>query len=186
MQPQPTLTTGRLSLRPFQIDDAPELQRLAGAREVAEGTLTIPHPYPDGLATEFIAGRADYFASGEGAAWAITRREDGRLLGGIGLHFYERHARAEIGYWLGVPYWGRGYATEAAAAVLEYGFRQRGLHRIYASHFTYNPASGRVMQKLGMRLEGTLREHVLRMGKPLDLVYYGILRPEWEARVGNA
>ena len=100
-------------------------------------------------------------------------------IGAIGLTISPRNQRAEMGYWLGVPYWNKGYATEAARAVLRFGFQELGLNRIYASYFPRNPASGRVMEKAGMRYEGTLRQHFVRWSEPEDLVYYSILKSEW-------
>ena len=100
------------------------------------------------------------------------------IFGGMGIHIDHRHNHAEIGYWLGKPYWGKGYATEAGQALLGYGFETLNLYRIHASHFVGNPASGRVMQKLGMRFEG-LRPGYMRKGDQYyDLVLYGILR-DW-------
>jgi len=176
----PTLHTARLTLRPFTLDDAAEVQRLAGAREVAAHTLNIPHPYADGLAEDWIGGHQEMYARGEGINWAIERRADGALLGAIGLMgIHKRHARVELGYWIGTPYWNRGYCTEAAGTVVRYGFEELGLHRIYAQHMTRNPASGRVMQKIGMSHEGCLREHAERWGVHVDLEQYGILRSEY-------
>jgi RimJ/RimL family protein N-acetyltransferase len=169
------LETERLVLRAFRLDDAPEVQRLAGAREVAAGTLAIPHPYPDGAAEEWISGQAEE----DGPTFAIERKEDGALVGAIGLRFEREHDRAELGYWVGVPYWNRGYATEAGRAALRHGFETEGLNRIYAFHFTNNPASGRVLQKLGMTHEGRRRAHTLKRGEYLDNETYGILRSEW-------
>jgi ribosomal-protein-alanine N-acetyltransferase len=83
---------------------------------------------------------------------AIVLRETTELCGAISLGINQRHQHAELGYWLGVPHWNRGYATEATTALLSYGFTTWQFHRIYARHFTRNPASGRVMQKLGMKL----------------------------------
>lgn len=111
--------------------------------------------------------------------FAIILREGGDLVGAIGLEAKPDHGRAEIGYWVGVPYWNRGYVTEAARAVLGFGFESLGLHRIFAMHFTRNPASGRVMQKLGMKHEGTLREHEKKWDVFVDCEVYGILHSEW-------
>lgn len=116
------------------------------------------------------------------SAPAIERREDGALLGVISLTgLHPVHRRAELGYWVGVPYWGKGYATEAARLIIGLGFRE-GLNSIFARFFTQNPASGRVMQKAGMRYEGTLRQHVCKNGEFLDLAYYSILRSEWQGQ----
>jgi len=185
-RPIPTLETPRLILRPFRIEDAPVVQRLAGAREVAERVSSIPHPYPDGAAEMWIATHASDFDRGNQLTEAITRRSDGVLLGAIGLTISPQHQRAELGYWLGVPYWRQGYMTEAARALVDYGFRELGLRRIFARHFGSNPASGRVMQKLGMRCEGVLREHDLKWGHVEDDVYYGLLRSEWIDGQGQA
>ena len=174
----PTIKTARLVLRPFDASDAPRVQQLAGDREVAYNTLRIPHPYPDGEAEAWIRGQEQAIAEGS-YQFAI---DDGMLVGGIGLHVTKPFDRAEIGYWLGVPYWGRGYVTEAVAAILEFGFEELGLHRLYAGYFSRNAASGRVMEKNGMKLEGTLREHVKKWDEYVDIVYYGILRSEWEKR----
>lgn len=172
---QPVLETPRLSLRPFTLADAPDVQRLAGASEVAETTLNVPHPYEDGMAEQWIGGQADRFTAGSNVAYAITLRDGGTLLGAISLMITAQHHRAEMGYWLGVPFWNQGYMTEAARGLVGYGFRARGLHKITASHFARNPASGRVMEKIGMRHEGLLREHVRKGDGWEDLVLYGLL-----------
>jgi RimJ/RimL family protein N-acetyltransferase len=96
----------------------------------------------------------------------------------VGLHIEAAHARAELGFWIGVPYWGRGYATEAARAVVKYAFETRKLHRIYASHFRDNLASKRVLLKLGMRYEGRARHHIQKWGRFIDLENYGLLAEE--------
>jgi ribosomal-protein-alanine N-acetyltransferase len=99
-------------------------------------------------------------------------------VGAVGLILAPAHDRAELGYWIGAPYWGRGYATEASRAVVRWGFEGLGLRRIHASHFPRNPASGRVLEKLGMRHEGTLRQHVKKWDEYLDLESYGLLADE--------
>ena len=87
--------------------------------------------------------------------------------------------RGELAYWIGVPYWNNGYCTEAAEAVLRYGFLNRGLNRIHASYFSQNSASGRVLEKLGMIHEGTQRQHVMKWGVFIDMELMAILRVEW-------
>jgi RimJ/RimL family protein N-acetyltransferase len=177
---QPRITTERLVLRPFRPEDAPAVVRLAGDPRVADTTLNIPHPYPDGAAQQWVSGRAEEYAQGTAVTYAVSDRRNGELVGAIGLHLYPRFTRAEMGYWIGVPYWNRGYGTEAARAMLRFGFETLGLQRIYAAHFARNPASGRVMEKVGMRREGVWRQHIRREGGPFeDAVVYGILRSEW-------
>jgi len=181
MTDRPTLETARLLLRPFTLADAPEVQRLAGERDIASTTLNIPHPYADGQAEAWIARQAENFAAGRFVNFAVVRRADTALIGAIGLGINADHDYAELGYWIGKPYWGQGYASEGAAAVLGYGFTQLGLHRIFAEHFTRNPASGRVMQKIGMTYEGHLRGHTKKWGVYEDLEVYGILQADWQA-----
>jgi len=174
--PRPTITTSRLVLRPFTADDAPAIQRLAAAREVAATTLLIPHPYPEGAAAEWIAGHDD---TSNNHIFAIAPRDGGEVMGAIGLHVDTNHDRAEIGYWIGVTYWNRGYVTEAANAIVDYVFNTLGLNRVFAFHFTQNPASGRVLQKIGMKREGTMRQHIVKWGEHVDVDYYGVVRGEW-------
>jgi RimJ/RimL family protein N-acetyltransferase len=177
----PTITTERLVLRPFARSDAADVQRLAGEWAVADTTSNIPYPYPDGAAEAWISGHAERFERREIMTLAVTLRATGELAGCISLRLKDSDDKAEMGYWMGVPYWKRGYCSEAARALMTYGFEQMGLHRIYAFHFARNPASGRVMQKAGMSCEGTLRQHVKKWERYEDLVAYGILRSEYEA-----
>ena len=185
MSEQPTIKTERLVLRPFSLDDAPELQRLIGDRDVASTTAAIPHPYEDGMAEEWIGRRQESFEKGEMVNFAITHRQDGFLIGGIGLVIDKQSERAEIGYWIGKPYWGHGYGTESAQAVLSYGFEALGLNRIHAGHFRRNPASGKVLQKIGMKREGCQRQHFKKWGNFEDIERYGILRSEYEVGSGS-
>lgn len=174
----PTLATARLKLRPYSEADIAELLPLIGTREVAATTLRIAHPYTDQDARSFLA-----LTEEPDRIWlAITLRSDTRQIGGVGLRVDDQHQHAELGYWLGVSYWGQGYATEAASEMLRYGFKSLKLHRIFASHFGHNPASGRILAKLGMRREGCQREHIRKWDKFVDSELYGILRHEWEHR----
>lgn len=173
--PMPTLRTPRLLLRPFRAGDAADVQRLAGDRAIASSTLTVPHPYPDGAAEEWIATHAAGWAEKRVLTLAVTIPTGDALVGAIGLELHMPDRRAELGYWIGVPYWNRGYATEAARAMLAFGFERLELHRIMARHLVRNPGSGRVMQKLGMQQEGILRGHVLKWGVFEDLVVYAVL-----------
>lgn len=173
--------TARLRLRAFALADAPAVEALAGDRRVADTTTTIPHPYPAGGAEAWIALHGPAWDSGAGVTYAITDAGDGTLLGAVALTITPAHAVAELGYWIGVAAWGRGYATEAAAALCDLAFGTLGTHRIQARHYVRNPASGRVMQKLGMRHEGTLRDAVRKGGRFEDLALYAVLAPEWPA-----
>jgi RimJ/RimL family protein N-acetyltransferase len=180
MNPQPTLTTERLVLRPCVAADAESIQRLVSDIEIARNTLSIPHPYPEGGAAEWIATHEKHYANSIAIVFVIVTRDTNEIAGVVGL-VRKEHNRGEIGYWLGVPYWGRGYATEAAREVIRYAFEEVGLNRIEAAHFSRNAASGRVMQKAGMRHEGTHREAILKWNEYLDTEMYAILRREWPA-----
>ena len=179
MRSHPTLQTERLILREFALEDAPDVRRLAGEPEIARTTLLIPHPYEDGMAEAWISSQRPAYEAGEHVNFAVTLRGEGTLVGSITLGLNPRDDNGELGYWIGVPYWGRGYCTEAAREVVRYGFEDLGLHRIHASHFGSNPASGRVMQKIGMSYEGTRREHYKKWGEHEDRVDYGLLASEY-------
>jgi len=175
---QPILNTARLVLRRFTLADAPDVQRLAGDRDIARSTATIPHPYEDGMAEQWIGSHEQRLSSGEAAVFAITLRSGGALIGAIGLEINQEHDRAELGYWIGKPYWGQSYCTEAARAVARFAFEGLNLNRVHAMHFSRNPASGRVMQKIGMRHEGSLRQHIRKSGEYEDVELYATLKDD--------
>lgn len=179
---QPVIRSQRLLLRPFTPGDAADVQRLAGDHAIAATTLRIPHPYEDGMAEEWISRHRAQFAQGTDAVFAVVEQETSQLIGAIGLTIDKDHNKAELGYWIGRPFWNRGYATEAARSIVEYGFAQLELNRIAAGHLVRNPASGRVMQKIGMVHEGTLRQDTIKWGRYEDLDRYGLLRDDWERR----
>ena len=166
-----------VALRPFAASDAPRVQALAGEREVAETTALIPHPYPEGAALEWILTQRREWLSGREYSYAITLAEDGLLVGAIAL----RPAAAEhehVGFWIGRPYWGRGYATAAARAVIALAFSLLDLEQLTASHLVRNPASGRVLEKCGLRpLRTERRQH---RGATEPFCVRGLTRAAWE------
>lgn len=174
----PTIETDRLVLRPFVISDSNRVMGLAGDRRIYATTLAIPHPYGEGVAEKWISSHPSIFYNNKGVDLAVTLKESGEVIGAVGLVATASHQRAELGYWIGVPYWGHGYCTEAAKVLIDYGFRVLGYHRITACHVISNPASGRVMAKAGMELEGTLVDHVYKDERFHTLVTYGILNSE--------
>ncbi|HEY2969355.1 MAG TPA: GNAT family N-acetyltransferase [Casimicrobiaceae bacterium] len=166
-----------VTLRPFELRDAPRVQLLAGERAVAETTALIPHPYPDGAADAWIAGQAREQAAGREYTYAVTSSDDGVLVGAIGLRPVATE-HENLGFWIGRPYWGRGYATAAARAVIALAFGLLDIDSLAASHLKRNPASGRVMEKCGMHLLAMeQRDH---RGVQEEFCVRGITRDEWE------
>lgn len=176
------LETARLLLRHYTPDDAPQLARHAGRFEIADTTANIPHPYSEADASAWIATRGEAWARREQLALAVTLREQPHeLLGTVGLRFDMANHSASLGYWIRVESWGHGYVTEAARALMDFGFHACGLHRIEARYVTRNPASGRVMAKLGMTPEGVLRGAAYKWERFEDLACCAVLRTEWLA-----
>ncbi|MCE9554976.1 MAG: GNAT family N-acetyltransferase [Planctomycetes bacterium] len=171
-----TLSTARLLLRPFALADAPRLQQLAGDRRVAATTLRVPHPYEEGMAEAFIADCRQSASTGRSCRFAIVKSDTHELIGAMGLEIEPEHARAELGYWIGVEYWGQGFATEAGLAMVRHGFEALKLNRIMGHCFAGNRASARVLQKLGMQLEGQLKRHVRKWGEFVDVELYAVVR----------
>ena len=173
------ITTERLVLRRYARADQADLLALAAQPEVAK---ILPGRMP---ATE--AGVRDYidlqnsyrpFEKDQVFELAVERKEDGRVIGLLGL--IRRDPRqGEVGWALAAEYRGQGYATEAAGALIDYGFTKLGLHRIHADTNSDKLASLRLMERLGMRREAQLREAVWAEGKWLDRVIHGILADEW-------
>lgn len=177
--PLPALRTQRLLLRPFTADDAPAVQRLASERVIADTTLVIPHPYPEDGAAGWIGTHAEAHARGLAVQYAVTHGSTGDVLGTVSLGLDRAADLAELGYWIGQPFWGHGYCTEAARELLHFAFMDLGLNRVYARYLCRNPASGAVLRKLGMQHEGTLRQHVRKWDALEDIHVCGVLAAEW-------
>ncbi|HEV7967063.1 MAG TPA: GNAT family protein [Candidatus Acidoferrales bacterium] len=178
----PELRTIRLLLRSFGREDVPALVRLAGAKEIAATTLQIPHPYAEHDAWSFLAKASEDFRAGQSISFAISISPGRELCGAVGLHIADAHRRAELGYWIGVPFWNKGFATEAASAAVAFGFQELRLHRIYAHHFSGNTRSQHVLEKIGMRHEGPSRAHIQKWDRFVDLENYGLLAEEFSQR----
>jgi len=144
---QPELLTDRLILRELTQTDAPQIQKMAADKRVSDMTANIPYPYPDGAAAEWIGEHANDWLEQKKLTLGIQAQDSG-LIGAISLEFNETDS-AELAYWLGVDYWGQGFATEAVKGMVDYGLRQQKLKTINARILSRNPASGRVLLKSG-------------------------------------
>jgi RimJ/RimL family protein N-acetyltransferase len=187
----PKLVTERLLLRPFRRADAPEFARLAGDWAVASMTSDIPYPFADKQALAWIKP-----VRGE-VRFALE--VDGTLIGGAG--FYRRRSgAAELGFWLGRAWWGQGYATEAARAVVAHGLSLRRLPGFSSAHFVDNPASARVLAKLGFEPAGRGSIACAARGLDIEAITYWLDRqraahvlpqsaaqtlPRWRAWLGR-
>jgi RimJ/RimL family protein N-acetyltransferase len=188
-----TLYTPRLILRPFTPADAPRVEELVSDERVACTTARIPHPYPAGGAKAWLEDAARGERENKQVSLAITLAgtrspgreldpgDTGHLIGSISLSL-RSGGNWEIGYWLGHAWWNKGFMTEAAHALVKYGFTRLGLSEIGASHWVQNPASGRVMQKLGMKLTHVSTEFFEVRGQAMELMHYAITRDQWSRR----
>jgi ribosomal-protein-alanine N-acetyltransferase len=179
-----TLQTERLILRWLTENDAEAMfQNWATDEKTVEFLTWDAYEEIDKL-KEFIAKCVLDYENIECYHWVIEF--DGTIVGTINLHDIQtKKERCELGYCIGSKWWSKGIVTEAAKAVIAFAFTELNASKICAYHDTKNPASGRVMQKCGMKQEGLLREHSIhRDGTRSDLVVYGILKHEWREANG--
>ena len=146
----PVLVTERLVLRPPHEDDIAELITLANNPRVAEMLSRMPYPYGEAEARSFLNSAAQPRSAG--AVYAVTLAETGAFVGCAGLNATDRGL--ELGYWIGEPYWRRGYATEAAHALVDLAFRATTINVLHVSCRVINPASRRVIHKCGFQYAG--------------------------------
>ena len=178
----PTLQTDRLLLRKLQVDDLQDIFEYACDPKVARYTTWQPHETVE-QSRDFLHHVLGLYEKGKVAPWGVEHKNDRKLIGTCGfLDWNLQHARAEIGYALSRRYWGRGLATEAVQAVIAFGFSRMALNRIQGRCEVENVASGRVMEKAGLKFEGLLREHEFSKGAYADISMYAILRKEWTER----
>ena len=171
--------TERLVLRSFTLNDAQDVQKLAGERDIAATTSSLPHPYEDGMAEEWIRTHQSRLEDSKGVVWAITRKQNASetstiLIGAININVDKTEKIGELGYWIGKPYWNCGYCSEAAKVVLNYGLDVLKLKSIHAFYFSKNPASGRILQKIGMNFEQRFPNAVEKWGALEDIIKYNI------------
>ncbi|MGN0779475.1 MAG: GNAT family N-acetyltransferase [Aristaeellaceae bacterium] len=175
----PVLTTARLTLRPMSMRDAADIYAYSRDPEVARHVLWDAHRSLN-ESKAYLRFIIRQYKEGTPSSYGIVLNDTGHLVGTIGFMWYsQENSTVEVGYSLARALWGRGLMTEALAAVLSMAFRELGVHRVEAQHETDNPASGRVMQKCGMRREGTLRGRIFNKGRFVDVDLYAILREDW-------
>lgn len=180
MTDTPVFQSKRLLLRELSLKDASEIQPLLNDETIAMNTLTIPFPLPDGWAKQWIEALVKVRVNGNPTSFSIVRNSTDEIVGVVSLRDVNTNfENAELAYWIGRPFRGRGFATEAGRLIMALGFQTLGLNRIYAYHYSSNKGSGRVLIKLGMTHEGTLRQHIKKSGKFKDTEIYGILCSEF-------
>jgi len=169
----------RLLLRLPRLTDVPALVQLLQDNAVHQWLLHMPYPYHRMDAVRYLRNSRRRRAAGEQLGLQIARRGDGKILGGLGFsEFNWTHRHAILGYWLGRPYWGEGFATEAVRAACRAAFTELNLHRISAYVFHPNPRSMGVLRKVGFRREGRAREAFVMRGRWVDDIEFGLLRSE--------
>lgn len=164
--------------------DVDVISELANNHDISKNLHnTFPNPYTRADAIAFIDFAAAGLSSGAEVHLAIFTRDANELIGMIGLRVAVKDRNAEIGYWLGEKYWGKGYVKEAIRLMLAYGFEKLKLNRIYAGAFSHNEKSMHILERLGFSREGTFRENELKEGKFLDSVYFSILKREYNEKL---
>ncbi len=175
----PILETQRLKIRIIQEGDASQISKLANDYDVVKYLTSLPHPYTIDVALDWIETSQNGYKENKLISFGIIEKNENVLIGIVGLDANEKNNHGTLGYWLGQEYWSKGYAAEATRTVLQFGFETLEFHRICCGHFHKNPASGKVMQKIGMTYEGTRRQHIKKGDEYLDVVDYGILREDY-------
>ena len=177
---QAVISTARLLLRPLTLADAPRIADLVGGLEVARMLSRVPHPYTLADALGWIASQASAESRARQPVFAGER--EGALIGLVSYQVADDRRAAEIGYWLGKPYWGNGYATEMARALIRHGVVSANLPRFTTSHFIDNLASARVIAKCGFKLTGRRKLPCPARDSEVTALTYALTRAEAEAQ----
>lgn len=177
------LRTERLVLRSFTSADAAALQAVARERRIADTTISVPHPFTAADAVMWIEKGHRGMVDGTYYGFALVLPEPARLIGYAALHDVNReHSQAEVSFWIGAEFEGRGFVTEAAACLIDFAFDKIGLNRLCAFHMVRNRGSERVLKKLGFRQEGYFRQRVRKWGAFEDVLAWSLLRDDLDAR----
>lgn len=183
METFPQLNTNRLILRKIKLSDAPALIKYAGNKKISDQILNIPYPYSEEDAVYRMNFVYQGFKNKERFVFAITLNGSDELIGEIGLHLDKSNNCAQFGYWIAEPFWGKGIASEALAAILEFGFKTLNLNKITATHYPNNPASGKVMVNNKMIKEAELKAHYKVNDEYRDVVQYRLTKEEYLANI---
>ena len=174
----PTLETERLILRKLRLEDAKDVFEYASDPEVSKYVTWEPHrSIEDSI--NLIKFTHEYYERKEGIIWGIVYKENNKVIGTCDISPVTKHFRSEIAYALARNYLGKGLMTEAVKEVIRFGFERMNLNRIQAMCIPENIGSYRVMEKVGMKYEGLIREYLYIKGKFQDLKLYSILRIEY-------
>ncbi|WP_368659612.1 GNAT family N-acetyltransferase (plasmid) [Metabacillus halosaccharovorans] len=173
------LQTNRLTLQPFKKEDAPRIKELANNKELAS-ILGLPHPYELENAKDWIAIQPEQIKKGIEYPLTIIYKDLNEIIGTITIRNDKSNNKGELGYWIGQEYWGKGFATEAVNKIIEFGFNELNLNKIWASALSSNKASTVVLQKAGLQKEGTLRQNRLLHEEYEDVDVYGLLQVEYK------
>ncbi|MBN1389433.1 MAG: GNAT family N-acetyltransferase [Candidatus Thermoplasmatota archaeon] len=175
LKEEEVLEVDGLVLRRYRMEDADDIVFHINDERISRYTLNIPHPYGSRDAEEFLSRDRKWQDEGTALNLAITSMSERRVIGGIGLmNIDSKCHHAEIGYWLGTAYWGKGIATVCVKRLVRFGFERLGLQRISAVVFSQNDRSQRVLQRGGFEHEGTMRDRYVLDGHPVDGELYGI------------
>ena len=183
----PRIETERLILRKVRMDDAVDMYAYSCDPLVAKHVLWDAHTSVNETKA-YLRYMIRKYRMGDPSSWGIEEKATGKIIGTIGYMWYQADNNAcEVGYSLARAKWNKGYMTEALKAVIDYSFDTLGFHRVEAQHETDNEPSGRVMEKCGMKKEGTLRGRLYNKGKYVDVNVYAILRSEFmEMKYGKS
>ena len=176
------IVTSRLILRPYEMRDRARLVQNANNWRVAKNLGTMPYPYTQECADEWLAKHPSFWDSGTSLPLCIAL--DGELIGGIGVDV-RGHGQWELGYWLGEAYWNRGYASEAAFALVNHAFETLKVERLVAGHYVDNHPSGRVLTKLGFRYTVEAMRPCLARGSDMKCLEMTLPRASWAEAVGR-
>jgi ribosomal-protein-alanine N-acetyltransferase len=174
------LETERFTLQPFHKEDATRIKELANNKELAT-ILGLPHPYELKHAEEWIAIQPEQIKKGIEYPLTIVTKKENEIIGTITLRIDKNNNKGELGYWIGRDYLGNGFATEAVNRMIEFGFNQLDLNKVWASAMSRNKASTIVLEKAGLQKEGRLKQNRLLHDKYEDVEMYCLLKNEYKS-----
>lgn len=180
MKEFPELITNKLKLRKIRPSDISSLLKYCNNKNISDQIINIPYPYLEDDAVFRMNFVLQGFFKKERYVFAISFKENEELIGEIGLHLDKNNNSAQFGYWIAEPFWGKGIATEATAAILKFGFEKLNLNKIYATHYPDNLASGKVMLNNKMIKEAEMKEHYKINDTYKNVIQYRLTKKEYE------